>query len=303
MSEHVPELIAAGGLLWRPARAGSAEIAVVHRPRYDDWSLPKGKPQDGEPLAGTAAREIAEETGHTQVLGRRLQSTRYEVAAGPKTVHYWTAQVTGGAFAPSEEVDELRWLQPAQAGELLSYPHDRDLLAELGSAIAIDSTVLLVRHAKAGRRQDWHGDDERRPLSEAGRRQAEGLRTLLPLFGASRVHSAPSTRCRQTVAGLAIDLGVAVIDEPLLSDEGYWTDPDAALRHVVASAAPTPHAAVACSQGEAIPELVTTLRARDGLPEVDPRTRKGSVWVLGFTTSPDGQRRLVAADHHPDPFS
>ncbi len=299
----MPELIAAGGLLWRPARAGAAEIAVVHRPRYDDWSLPKGKPQDGEPLAVTAAREIAEETGHTPVLGRRLQSTRYEVAAGPKTVHYWTARVGGGAFVPSEEVDQLRWLQPAQAAELLSYPHDRHLLADLDSATAIDSTVLLIRHAKAGRRQDWHDDDDLRPLSEAGKRQAEGLRTLLPLFGASRVHSAPRTRCRQTVAGLATDLGVDVIDEPLLSEEGYWTDPDEALRRVVSIAEPSPHAAVVCSQGGAIPHLVATLRARDGLPEIDPRSRKGSVWVLGFETSPDGQRRLVATDHHSDPFS
>jgi 8-oxo-dGTP pyrophosphatase MutT (NUDIX family)/phosphohistidine phosphatase SixA len=303
VSEPVPELIAAGGLLWRPAGAGSAEVAVVHRPRYDDWSLPKGKPEDGEPLAVTAAREIAEETGHTPVLGRRLQSTRYRVAAGPKTVHYWTARVTGGRFEPSEEVDELRWLQPPQACELLSYPHDRRLLAALAGATAVDSTVLLVRHAKAGRRQDWHGDDDLRPLSEAGRRQAEGLRTLLPLFGANRVHSAPRTRCRQTVAGLAADLGVEVHDEPLLSEEGYWEEPDGALRRVVSLAGSSPHATVICSQGGAIPDLVAALRAREGAPELDPRSRKGSFWVLGFATSPQGVRRLVAADHHPDPFS
>lgn len=303
VNEPVPDLIAAGGLLWRPAHASSAEVAVVHRPRYDDWSLPKGKPEDGEPLAVTAAREIAEETGHTPVLGRRLQSTRYQAQAGPKTVHYWTARVTGGNFAPSEEVDELRWLRVSQAGELLSYQHDRRLLADLDGATVIDSTVLLVRHAKAGRRQDWHGDDDLRPLSEAGRRQAEGLRTLLPLFGASRVHSAPRTRCRQTVAGLATDLGADVVDEPLLSEEGYWADPDAALRRLVSIAEPAPRAAVVCSQGGAIPDLITMLRARGLLPEIDPRSRKGSFWVLGFTTSHDGTQQLVAADHHPDPFS
>lgn len=296
------ELIAAGGLLWRPAAWGSAEVAVVHRPRYDDWSLPKGKPENGEPLAATAAREIAEETGHTPVLGRRLQSTRYRVPAGPKTVHYWTARVTGGTFTPTEEVDELRWLHVAQAGELLSYPHDRRLLAALDGAVAVDSTVLLVRHAKAGRRQDWHGDDDLRPLSEAGRRQADGLRTLLPLFGANRVHSAPRTRCRQTVADLAADLEVDMIDEPLLSEEGYWADPDGAIRRVTELAEPAPRATVVCSQGGAIPDIVTELRARDRLPEIDPRSRKGSFWVLGFATLPEGDRRLVAADYHPDPF-
>ncbi len=303
MSEPVPELIAAGGLLWRPAGAGAAEVAVVHRPRYDDWSLPKGKPEDGEPLAVTAAREIAEETGHIPVLGRRLQSTRYQAQVGPKTVHYWTARVAGGSFEPSEEVDELRWLRVSRAGELLSYQHDRRLLVDFDSATAIDSTVLLVRHAKAGRRQDWHADDDLRPLSEAGRRQAEGLRTLLPLFGAHRVHSAPRTRCHQTVAGLATDLGVDVVEEPLLSEEGYWADPDAALRRVVSIAEPAPRATVVCSQGGAIPDLVAALRDRHGLPEIDPRSRKGSFWVFGFATSPDGVRRLVAADHHSDPFS
>lgn len=299
----MPELIAAGGLLWRPGRGEPAEVAVVHRPRYDDWSLPKGKPEDGEALAATAAREIVEETGHTPVLGRRLHSTRYQVAAGPKTVHYWTARVAGGSFTPSAEVDELRWLPVVRAGELLSYPHDRRLLDDLNGATAIDSTVLLVRHAKAGRREDWHGDDHLRPLSEAGRQQADGLRALLPLFGASRAHSAPPLRCRLTVAGLAADLGVDVVDERLLSEEGYWADPDAALRRLVALAEPAPCATVVCSQGGAIPDIVATLRARAGLREIDVRSRKGSFWVLGFTTAPDGSRRLVAADHHPDPFS
>lgn len=299
----MPELIAAGGLLWRPARGGSAEVAVVHRPRYDDWSLPKGKPEDSEPLAATAAREIAEETGHTPVLGRRLASTRYQVAAGRKTVHYWTARVAGGTFTPSEEVDELRWLPVAQAGDLLSYPHDRRLLDDLDGATTIDSTVLLVRHAKAGRRQDWGGDDDLRPLSDAGRRQADGLRTLLPLFGASRAHSAPRRRCRQTVDGLATDLGVDVVDEPLLSEEGYWADPEAALHRVLALAEPAPCATVVCSQGGAIPDVVAALRTRAGLRAIDVTSRKGSFWVLSFTTAPDGSRRLVAADHHPDPFS
>ncbi len=299
----MPDLIAAGGLLWRPVAGGSAEVAVVHRPRYDDWTLPKGKPEDSEPLAVTAAREIAEETGHTPVLGRRLQSTRYEMAAGRKTVHYWMARVAGGSFTPNEEVDELRWLPVAQAGDLLSYPHDRRLLDALGGATAIDSTVLLVRHAKAGRRQDWDGDDDLRPLSDAGRRQADGLRTLLPLFGAARVHSAPRRRCRQTVADLAGDLGVDVVDEPLLSEEGYWADPDAAQHRVLALAEPAPCATVVCSQGGAIPDVVAALRARAGLREADVHSRKGSFWVLGLSTAPDGSRRLVAADLHPDPFS
>ncbi|MQA14139.1 MAG: NUDIX domain-containing protein [Pseudonocardiaceae bacterium] len=290
-------------MLWRPGPAGGAEVAVVHRPRYDDWSLPKGKPEDGEPLAAAAAREIVEETGHIPVLGQRLPDVRYPVPAGQKTVHYWTARVAGGAFEASEEVDELRWLRAGQAQQLLSYAHDRRLLAGLDGATTIDATILLVRHAAAGKREDWHGDDDLRPLSGTGKLQAEGLRRVLPLFGARRVHSAPRTRCRQTVADLAADLGVEVVDEPLLSEEGYWADPVAALRKVVSIAQPAPGSAVVCSQGGAIPHIIGSLRARVGQPEMNLRSRKGSFWLLGFSTTPGGVRRLVTADHHPDALS
>ncbi|MGH3978626.1 MAG: NUDIX hydrolase [Pseudonocardiaceae bacterium] len=293
------ELTAAGGLLWRSGSSGTAEVAVVHRPRYDDWSLPKGKAANGEPLAATAVREIGEETGHRAVLGRRLRCTRYRVPDGEKTVHYWSATPTGGNFTPNDEVDELRWVRPQQAGELLSYRHDRELLTDLDGATAIAATVVLVRHAKAGKREEWYGDDTLRPLSTAGLRQAEALRALLPLFGAARVHSVPRTRCRQTVQDLADDLGVDVVDEPLLSEEGYWGDPAAGLRRITDIARSPGGSTIVCSQGEVIPHVVSALLARSGLPDRDVPSRKGSLWVLFFTT---GGHRLVAADYYPDPF-
>lgn len=308
----MPELVAAGAVLWRQNCDGVLELAVVHRPRYDDWSWPKGKPHAGESLPVTAVREVAEETGHIAVLGRRLGSTHYPVAAGPKVAHYWAARSAGGRFTPSEEVDQLRWLPVEEAAELLSYPHDRMLLADLDGATAVTTLIVLVRHAKAGSREEWTGEDTLRPLTMAGRRQAKALRALLPLFGAQRVYSAPPTRCRETVEGLAADLGAPVIDEPLLSEEGYRADPQAGQRRLTEIAAGTGPAAV-CSQGGVIPDVVSRLAAanRLDLPDVPP-SRKGSFWVLSFGgtgTSGAGPSDtgtspvLLAADYYDDPLS
>lgn len=108
------------------------EVAVVHRPRYGDWTLPKGKLDRGETFEQAALREVVEETGFTCALVRELGSSQYEDGKGrPKIVRYWEMAVTGGEFQENDEVDELRWLAPAEAATLLTYERDRELVAEL----------------------------------------------------------------------------------------------------------------------------------------------------------------------------
>ncbi|MET7639820.1 NUDIX hydrolase [Streptomyces sp. NPDC005438] len=118
---------AAGCVLWRPGEE-AVEFAVIHRPKYDDWSLPKGKlhPEESFPLA--AVREVREETGMDCALGLQLPTVRYVSAGRPKEVHYWTAEATQGAFRPGPEVDEMEWLPAGEARERLTHELDRGTL-------------------------------------------------------------------------------------------------------------------------------------------------------------------------------
>lgn len=272
---------AAGAVLWRDAD-GDVEVAVVHRQRYDDWSLPKGKLDRGETIPACVAREVLEETGYSCVLGRWLRQVSYAVRGEDKTVDYYAAEAVSGSFEANDEVDSLRWLPIAEASALLTYEHDRAVLKEFGRLPADLLLVLLVRHAKAGKRSEWDDDDDLRPLSDAGWKQAAALRSLLPLWSPSRVHAAPRVRCVDTVRGVAEDLAVEMVEEPRLSEEGYWPDPDAGLVRLLEVAAEEGRAVVS-SQGGVIPSVVQSLAEMGGLRLSELPCKKGSVWVLAFT--------------------
>ncbi|MDV8000493.1 NUDIX hydrolase [Rhodococcus sp. IEGM 1408] len=287
---------AAGAVLYR-MDGDTPRCAVVHRPRYDDWSLPKGKVDAGESLPVTAVREIAEETGFTAALESRIGTTAYPLKANTrKEVTYWSALAHGGGFEPNSEVDEIRWLPVDQARELVSYSLDRKILSRFADARPADSVLLLVRHAKAGSRSEWSGDDTLRPLDKSGRTQAELLVPMLRAFGVRRLFSAPRVRCEQTLAPLADELGVGMGTEPALTDEGYLDDPVAARRRLVELAAGNGVAAVS-SQGTAIPGMVEDLAALAGISVGSTSTKKAGAWGLGF----DGET-LVYADYYPSPL-
>ena len=127
-------IVAAGGVVWRRAGAGGVEVLLVHRPKYDDWSLPKGKLDEGEAAPDAALREVAEETGLRCVLGDELPFSTYRDRQGrPKIVRYWTMQPVGGRFEANAEVDEVRWLTIDEALAVLSYADDRELLATVAA--------------------------------------------------------------------------------------------------------------------------------------------------------------------------
>jgi 8-oxo-dGTP diphosphatase len=274
------------------------EVAVIHRPRYDDWSLPKGKVDPGETEPVTAVREVAEETGYAAHLGRRLAAVSYPVEQGIKKVRYWAARPAGGEFSPNAEADELKWLPVSEAAKALQYPHDRKVLRRFVKLPADTKTVLIVRHGSAGSRSRYKGDDRKRPLDKHGRAQAESLVGQLLAFGAAELYAADRTRCQQTIEPLAEELGVTISSEPLLTEEAYADNRKAARKRVLDIAAAAEGTPVICTQGKVIPDLITWWCERDGVRPDKSRNRKGSTWVLSLF---DG--RLVAADHIGSPLA
>lgn len=289
---------AAGGVLWRTGPDGGVRIAVVHRPRYDDWSLPKGKLDAGEHPLAAACREVQEETGFEAVAERSLGTTSYRVLQGgrdvAKRVDWWALRALDGRFTPSDEVDALEWLRPHEALHRLTTVGYAEPLRRFLEVPRTTGTVLLVRHAKAGSRAHWSGDDDERPLDSDGRRQAQQLCELLIRYEPRRVIAAPLRRCVETVQPLAAAIGAAVELAPSVSDRAHVADPLRTVelvRGLADAATPT----VVCSQGETIPDVVRRLGA-PGLCDGDVRARKGSVWALSFD---DG--RIVDACYLPPP--
>jgi 8-oxo-(d)GTP phosphatase len=283
---------AAGAVLWRPGRREPApEIAVIHRPRYDDWSLPKGKPDPGETEPVTAVREVFEETGHRVHLGRRIATVRYPIEQGTKKVRFWSARNIGGGFIPNDEVDDLVWLPASEAMKKLTYPYDRKVLRRFAKHPADTQTVLVVRHGTAGSKSRFSGDDTKRPLDKKGRAQAEALIGQLLAFGPTDVYAADRLRCHQTVEPLAEELGVIICNEPTLTEEAYAENPKRGRRRVlqIAELDRTP---VICTQGKVIPDLIGWWCDRDGVRPDKSRNSKGSTWVLSLSAG-----RLIDADH------
>lgn len=282
---------AAGGVLWRQD-GDQVLVAVVHRPRYEDWTLPKGKLHPGEFPLMAAVREVREETGAEVEVGRRLPSVEYPFDGGLiKRVSYWAMRYQGGEHAAGDEVDQLRWTTVAEAVQQLSYPVDRGVLADFARLPSATRTLLLLRHAKAGKRSAYAGEDSLRPLDKVGRRQARNAVPVLAAFRPRRVLAADRVRCEQTVQPLAEQLGLPVLSARALSDEAYCAEPEAGLatvRELLALAGTT----VICSQGQAIPTMLKQL----GVPGQAYPARKGSVWVLSVA-----ERGVIAADYYPRP--
>jgi 8-oxo-(d)GTP phosphatase len=187
---------AAGGVVRRVGPRG-VEVLLVHRPRYDDWTFPKGKAHPDESDEATALREVEEETGLHAHLGVALPSTHYRDSRGrDKVVRYWTMRPDSGSFKRHREVDEIEWIPVADAASKLSYERDVEVLR------AVSPPLLVVRHASAGERNEWDRDDARRALDERGRGQAEALVGQLAGFEIGRIVSSPLDRCVQTVEPL-----------------------------------------------------------------------------------------------------
>jgi 8-oxo-dGTP diphosphatase len=199
------------------------KVLLVHRPRYGDWSFPKGKLDRGELTPVAAVREVGEETGVRIRLGTPLSPQRYPSGGRMKTVSYWHGRVVGDhdveGYLVNDEIDEVRWVPVGKAHRWLSYTFDKSTLEEALAREWRTRALVVVRHTEARARKSWRKDDRLRPLLSAGKRHAERLTPLLSAYGPTRLVTSSSVRCVQTLAPYAASCGWPLQETDLLSEE------------------------------------------------------------------------------------
>jgi 8-oxo-dGTP pyrophosphatase MutT (NUDIX family)/phosphohistidine phosphatase SixA len=249
---------AAGAVVTRKG----GEVLLVHRPKYDDWSFPKGKLDPGEHTVTAAVREVAEETGLDVRLGPAVSPQRYRMSNGRwKSVDYWTARVVGSddvsGYRPNAEIDDVEWVPWQDAVRRLTYPYDRETLAEARPLRRRTRALVVLRHGKARSRGAWKKDDRLRPLVQLGEAQAQRLVPLLAAFDVTVAHSSSSTRCVQTVAPYAEVTGwpVKLYDE--LSEEGATAE---GVVDLVDALLDGGESAVLCTHRPVLPTVLDALR-------------------------------------------
>ncbi len=278
-----PTVLAAGGVLWRKDPA-DPEVAVVHRPRYDDWSLPKGKTKPGEHLLVTALREMSEETGHRPHIGARLTTVHYRVTSrgrpADKAVTYWSMREDGGAFHPGREVDEMEWLPLPAARRRVTSAADRSVLDVFVRTVRDTEPLLLLRNGSTAAPPGRRGRAAESRLTRSGRDQAAALVTVLGGLGVTDLLSADLPACTEMLAPFAAATGIPVRRDGRLTRagfEGNEREVSDQVREDAAAAA----ALVVCGQQRVLSGLLRTLGDSAGVrPPNETAVKKGGWWLL-----------------------
>jgi len=297
---------------------GEIEVLLVHRPQYHDWSWPKGKIEGRETIPVAAVREVEEETGHVISLGAPLTTQRYRLGSGQtKEVRYWVGTLMGedphsdhGLVhlrkpvhrAPTREIDQARWMSPSRAHDLLTRRGDRRLLNELlmrgRSGELVTTPLAMLPHARALPAQHWEGDDDARPLSRTGVREALELVDLLSAYGVRRAMATSSARTRQTLGPWAALAGVSI--DTLPSRDGADSSADEAfVRALLADGEPR----VLCTPRTMLPGLFDVFRqftpsgVRMNFP-LDARELSASEMVILHIIARGGRVRVLDVERH-----
>lgn len=272
---------AAGALLWRETAERTIEIALIHRPRYGDWTLPKGKIEEGETALQCAYRELVEETGIKANFTQQLGSVDYEENGQAKRVIFWAAHCALDAsnFIANEEVDQLRWLTIEEALEEATYPTDLEIILKFKDQPKRSDTLIILRHTKALERGDWDEPDSQRTLDEVGFDQAQLLIKHLEPFAIDEVYTSDFTRCVQTVTPIAHARGLSITAVPSLNEETFHEDPARAVSFANALKQDEKNILI-CSHNPVIPTMLrgilnTKLKNKD-LIKLEP----GDAWIV-----------------------
>ena len=272
---------AAGALLWRETTERTIEIALIHRPKYDDWTLPKGKIEEGETALQCAYRELIEETGITASFTRQLGTVEYEESGQLKRVIFWAAQCAKDAsqFIANEEVDQLEWLSPELALSKATHESDQQMIENFLSQSPRTDTLIILRHTKALERGDWDEEDSQRTLDELGFDQAQLLIKHLQPFAIEEIYTSDFTRCVQTVTPLAHSRGLSITQVPSLNEYTFNEDPLRSVSFANALKQDEKNILI-CSHNPVIPTMLrgilnTKLKNKD-LIKLEP----GDAWIV-----------------------
>ena len=281
MSSETPIIYAAGAVLWRIGAKKKIEIALIHRPRYGDWSLPKGKLDANETMIGCAYREVMEETGHAAIFGPEIGDATYVVDGVTKLVKYWSAQAVGEPTGKPDpvEIDEILWLTPSDARKKLTLDDDRsivDFFLEFGTGT---TALVLLRHAKAIKREDWDGDDGDRPLANIGQIQAKRLLSKYLPYAIKEVHSSDAMRCIETIEPMTRALQMHPIFSTDLSEYRFAKDKEVALEYAQ-DLMNRNQSAIICSHNPILPKLLKKLIGKKNFKELDQKLEPAEAWVL-----------------------
>ena len=272
---------AAGALLWRDNSDLSIEVALIHRPRYQDWSLPKGKLEMGETALQCAYREVLEETGIRASFTRHLGAVEYEESGQQKRVKYWAAYcaLDQSDFIANEEVDQMKWLPATQALEQATHDSDKSIIETFMNQEQHTDTLIILRHTKSLERGDWDEEDSHRTLDETGFDQAQLLIKHLEPFAIDELYTSDYTRCVQTVTPLAHARGLSITTVPSLNEESFELDPEKAISFANALKQDEKNILI-CSHNPVIPSMLrgilnAKLKNKD-LIKLEP----GDAWIV-----------------------
>lgn len=295
MSEE--EIRAAGAVLWRRDQLGQIEIALVHRPRYGDWSFPKGKLEGSESSIACAYRETLEETGFDIRLQKYLGEVSYQVPEGKKRVNYWSAKFLHQIGAPdTNEVDQVFWFEPSDVARKLTKESDKEILERFLS-LDLDSRILiLLRHAKAIPRDNWQNDDLDRPLSALGEQQAKRLISSLKPFQIREIHSSSAVRCYETINPLARALSLDYFFTDSLTEYVFDRSPSRTFKYID-RLLENDHATLVCGHNPILPKYLAEKFSRQGFDVSEGHLKPGEAWILHHIG-----KEVIAVDHLSEPI-
>jgi len=277
MSEAIS---AAGAVVWRKHKDNFTEVAIIHRPKYDDWSFPKGKLEIGESLISCAHREVLEETNLQTEFGPHLGQVEYFTPDGLKKVTYWSAKVIAEKpFRANTEVDQLKWIPITKVIEVLTNETDKEIFDKFVKVKFNSKPFILLRHAKAITREEWQGEDDDQPLSSSGQNQAMRLLSTYQVFNIDQIHSSDAVRCYDTVKSMAKGLDIKLEVSSKLSESTYKKDKEKAFDYV-RELIKEDKSILICSHNPILPKMLNKLTKKSEIEADEDKLSPADGWVI-----------------------